>query len=45
MDADFFTIEAWTCRGLRRFVVLFVLIYRLGRCRSAGSLVRRAACG
>jgi hypothetical protein len=23
--ADFFTIEVWTCRGLRRFVVLFFM--------------------
>ena len=25
--ADFFTVEVWTVRGLKRFLVLFLLIY------------------
>ena len=33
--ADFFTIEAWTGRGLTRFLVLFLSIWPVGECRLA----------
>jgi hypothetical protein len=43
--ADFFTIEVWTCKGYDAWWCCSLGTYRLGRCRSAGSLVLRTACG
>ena len=39
--ADFFTIEAWTCRGLMQFVVLFLIDLSSRRVEIAG-LARQA---
>jgi hypothetical protein len=42
--ADFFTIEAWTPRGLQRFIVLFRMELST-RWRSRASLRVRMGCG
>jgi hypothetical protein len=36
MAADFFTVEAWTRRGLQRFVVLFLMELRTRQVEIAG---------
>jgi putative transposase len=43
--ADFFTIEAWTRRGLERFVILFSWNCRLARWRSLESRRVPVGCG
>src|SRR5262249_29221071 len=43
--ADFFTIEAWTAKGLQRCLVLFLSSCRRGGWRSAGSRLRQTDCG
>ena len=36
MAADFFTIEAWTRRGLQRFVILFFIELSIRKVEIAG---------
>jgi len=43
--ADFFTIEVWTAKGLRRFVVLFLSSWRPDEWRSPASRQRQTGCG
>jgi len=39
--ADFFTVDAWTCHGLTRFAVLFVIDLSTRRIHIAGTLTGR----
>jgi hypothetical protein len=43
--ADLFTIEAWTCQGLTRFLVLFFIDLASRRVEIGGSPGKRTGCG
>ena len=43
--ADFFTVEVWTCRGLRRFIVLFFIELSTRKVEIAGIGQTQRDCG
>lgn len=45
MAADFFTIEAWTRRGLQRFIVLFLIELSTRKVEIAGIAPSRMGYG
>ena len=43
--ADFFTVEVWTARGLKRFLVLFFIDLSTRRVQIAGMRPMQTDCG